>query len=517
MLADFQVKELEDAFARSMSGEKVQGGEYLLYGEYDPLSVTLTHLLNGKAGLGWTSYKHTGVPVSTSAVGVGCEALTAATTTPTWPCASCPPWASSPSRSTWRRTASRSRPTNHEHHRQPGGAGLPSHPLCLRGTMHTTKANRHDFALVLIFALFSIALYFVPTGFAEKVDTDAVRCTARVAATDDSEVGHFGLIRKGEQGVTLDILDGPFEGRRFDAHNQLLGQLDRDKLFRPGDTAYVVITVGPSGEVLYVNPQAHYRIGLEMLLLGLFTALLVIFGGVTGLKALLSFIFTGMTIWKVMVPLMLKGVDPVWLALGVITLLCAVIIFLVAGVNRTGLTAFFGAFLGVLTSCALAVYFTSALHVHGAVMPFAETLLYSGYSHLDLTRVLCGGGVFGLFGRGHGPGHGRGRQHGRGGGAQPRPVAGRGRGIGIRVGRAVVGTMTTTLLLAYSGGYVTLLMAFMAQGIPLGSTFNFIYVAAEVLKTLVGSFGLVTVAPFTAMVGGLLLAGRARRDGPVTS
>jgi uncharacterized membrane protein len=76
---------------------------------------------------------------------------------------------------------------------------------------------------------------------------------------------------------------------------------------------------------------------------------------------------------------------------------------------------------------------------------------------------------------------------------------------GIRVGRAVVGTMTTTLLLAYSGGFVTLLMAFMAQGIPLDTTFNFIYVAAEVLKTLVGSFGLVTVAPFTALVGGLLM------------
>ena len=383
--------------------------------------------------------------------------------------------------------------------------------------MHTTKANRHDFALVLIFALFSIALYFVPTGFAEKVDTDAVRCTARVAATDDSEVGHFGLIRKGEQGVTLDILDGPFEGRRFDAHNQLLGQLDRDKLFRPGDTAYVVITVGPSGEVLYVNPQAHYRIGLEMLLLGLFTALLVIFGGVTGLKALLSFIFTGMTIWKVMVPLMLKGVDPVWLALGVITLLCAVIIFLVAGVNRTGLTAFFGAFLGVLTSCALAVYFTSALHVHGAVMPFAETLLYSGYSHLDLTRVFAAGVFLASSGAVMDLAMDVAASMGEVVGRNPGLSRAEAVGSGIRVGRAVVGTMTTTLLLAYSGGYVTLLMAFMAQGIPLGSTFNFIYVAAEVLKTLVGSFGLVTVAPFTAMVGGLLLAGRARRDGPVTS
>jgi len=73
VLADFEVGELQSAFDRSMAGEKISGADYLLYGEYDPLSVTITHLLNGKAGLGWTSYKHTGVPVSTSAMGVGAE------------------------------------------------------------------------------------------------------------------------------------------------------------------------------------------------------------------------------------------------------------------------------------------------------------------------------------------------------------------------------------------------------------------------------------------------------------
>jgi hypothetical protein len=77
-------------------------------------------------------------------------------------------------------------------------------------------------------------------------------------------------------------------------------------------------------------------------------------------------------------------------------------------------------------------------------------------------------------------------------------------GSGLRVGRAVVGTMTTTLLLAYSGGYVTLLMAFMAQGVPVANLLNLVYVAAEVERTLVGSFGVVTVAPFTALVGALV-------------
>jgi uncharacterized membrane protein len=75
---------------------------------------------------------------------------------------------------------------------------------------------------------------------------------------------------------------------------------------------------------------------------------------------------------------------------------------------------------------------------------------------------------------------------------------------GMHVGRAVLGTMTTTLLLAYSGGYITLLMVFMAQGVPLANLFNLNYVAAEVLHTLVGSFGLVTVAPFTALTGAFI-------------
>jgi hypothetical protein len=60
------------------------------------------------------------------------------------------------------------------------------------------------------------------------------------------------------------------------------------------------------------------------------------------------------------------------------------------------------------------------------------------------------------------------------------------------------------LLLAYSGSYSAMFMLFMGQEVPLTNRFNFNQIAADVLKTLVGSFGLVTVAPFTAIAGGLL-------------
>ncbi|MCL2096339.1 MAG: alkaline phosphatase, partial [Oscillospiraceae bacterium] len=51
-------------------------GERILYGDYEPLSVTLTHVLNQKAGIGWSSYSHTGMPVPVFALGAGQELFT---------------------------------------------------------------------------------------------------------------------------------------------------------------------------------------------------------------------------------------------------------------------------------------------------------------------------------------------------------------------------------------------------------------------------------------------------------
>lgn len=361
-----------------------------------------------------------------------------------------------------------------------------------------------DTILCVFFMLLSIVLFILPTGFEDKMVKNAVRCKGKIISVDNSDVQTIGMIKTGDQHVTLKLMDGPFAGQVLSGGNPLLGQMDKDKIYKKGDTALVVLTLNQHGEIIFVNPQDHYRLGLELFLLALFAVLLIAYGGFTGLKALLSFILTAQVLWKILVPLLLKGWDPIFVSLMIMASLSASIIFLVAGMNRKGLTAFVGAFSGVLTSCAMAIYFTRVFHVHGAVMPFAETMLYSGFGHLDLTKIYiaavfiaCSGAVMDLA---------------MDVAASMHEVVCTDPGItrwqavksGINVGRAVVGTMTTTLLLAYSGGFITLMMAFMAQGIPWANTANFIYVSAEILKTLVGSFGLVTVAPFTALVGGFL-------------
>jgi alkaline phosphatase len=69
-------QQLEGAFQRTMGNEIERSSkeeEYLLYGSYEPLTVMLTHLLNQNAGIGWTSYSHTGVPVPVFAKGADSE------------------------------------------------------------------------------------------------------------------------------------------------------------------------------------------------------------------------------------------------------------------------------------------------------------------------------------------------------------------------------------------------------------------------------------------------------------
>lgn len=56
-----------------------------------------------------------------------------------------------------------------------------------------------------------------------------------------------------------------------------------------------------------------------------------------------------------------------------------------------------------------------------------------------------------------------------------------------------------------NAGYIALLMVFMAQGTPVEHIFNYKYVAAEIIHTVIGSFGLVSVAPFTALCAGMML------------
>ena len=356
-----------------------------------------------------------------------------------------------------------------------------------------------------------VILLILPTGFeGALVYQEAERCTARVIATDESAIVDTGLVRSGEQRCILELLTGAFAGQTVTGVNMLNGSLEQDKLYAVGDKALVVVSHN-GGTITNVTMSDHYRLGWEGALALIFALFLILFAGRTGVRAIFSFVLTVLMLWKVLVPVYLKGYNPILVGLAVTVALTVIIIALVYGFDRRCAAAVGGCFLGILVTCVLGALFTDLFRIHGAVMAYSESLLYAGYQHLNLTEIFMASIFIGSSG------------------AvmdlsvdicsavnevvDKRPDISWREAVrsGLNVGRAAMGTMTTTLLLAYSGGYVALLMVFMAQGTPVENILNYKYVASEIIHTVVGSFGLVTVAPFTAFTSGLLLARRKGR------
>jgi uncharacterized membrane protein len=372
------------------------------------------------------------------------------------------------------------------------------------------KISRRDAVMVVVFLLACVALWFLDV-LRTAPPPEGVKCKARILSVDNSNVFTIGLLKRGEQRVRLKVLSGPFKGREFDGSNIIRANMELDKIFEPGDLALAAIPYD-ADENFTVIAQDHYRIGYALLLFGLFALLLLVFAGITGFNALLSFVFSCLVIWKLVIPLALKGGNVLLITFAAVTLLSAVIIFLVAGMTRKGVTAFFGAILGVLASCAMAYIFTKLFKISGGMMPYSQTLLYSGYEFLSLPDIYIGA-IF-LSSSGAVMDLAMDVSAGMVEILHKRPDINRREliGSGLNMGRSVVGTMTTTLLLAYSGGYLTLMMTFAAQGIGPLDFINNPYVASEAVKTLVGSFGLVLVAPFTAFVGGFIIPRKAKKQ-----
>ena len=374
--------------------------------------------------------------------------------------------------------------------------------------LHLFPQSLRYHAPVWVCLILVLILIVLPTGYEDNIvfQESDIR-PALVLETDDSTVIDTGLVRSGEQRCRLEILSGPFKGEIVEGKNTLNGSLEQDKIFAVGDKALVRINY-EGEQVLSVSMIDHYRMPWELVMGGMFVLLLVLFAGKTGIRAVLSFILTVLMIWKVMVPLYLKDWNPIWVGLFITLALTVLIIALVYGFDRRCAAAVSGSALGILVTCIMGIVFTDLFKIHGAVMAYSESLLYAGYQNLNLTQIFMASIFIGASG------------------AimdlsvditsavyevvEKRPdlswwEAAR---SGMNVGRAAMGTMTTTLLFAYSGGYVALLMVFMAQGTPLSNVFNYKYVAAELIHTVIGSFGLVTVAPFTALCAGFFLAKR---------
>lgn len=357
-----------------------------------------------------------------------------------------------------------------------------------------------------VMLLLCAALCLLPERY-ENASTHIPRGRVRIEEVDNTGLYPVGIVYSGVQSCRVTVLSGEYEGESVWASNYLNSALDKDKLFEPGDVAHAMIQ-GRDGH-LTVTLIDHDRTGTEAGIMLTLSALLIAYGGIIGCGALISLAASAVIVWKVLLPLLLMGVSPIAAAFVTVAALTVVIDVLVAGLTRKTLIAVLGSLAGTLVTGVLSIVLTGALRLDGGDIPYVVPLLSQSFMQLDIRALYCGmifiansGALMDL-------------SMDIAASCQEivhhRPDVPRRELLasGMRLGRSVLGTMTTTLMLAYSGNYLSMLMYFMGQGTPLIDIVNLKYVASPLLNTLVGSFGLVAAAPLTALIASALYARRA--------
>jgi len=303
----------------------------------------------------------------------------------------------------------------------------------------------------------------------------------------------------------LELVSGQFRGQIVEIDHVLTGTPAYDIVIEVGDRVLVGVET-LQGDLLEVVIADHERDRSLYALTLLFAALLIGLGGKKGFKSLLSLIVIGILILYVFVPFLLRGVSPILLSIAVSAMATIFTMFLVGGVNRKSIAAIVGTLGGVSVAGIIAIVVGSATNASGLSGQEAQMLMFipQGIT-FDFRALLMASIIIGALGAVMDIGMSISSAMTEIRRAAPTLSRRALFWSGMNVGRDVMGTMANTLILAYTGGSLALLLLVTAYEVEFIRLINMDSIASEVLRALAGSVGLVAAIPITALAAAWLM------------
>ncbi|CCQ97523.1 YibE/F family protein [[Clostridium] ultunense Esp] len=340
--------------------------------------------------------------------------------------------------------------------------------------------------------------------YMEPVDTYMER--AIVLEVEEGEVIEEveGILTQ-VQYVKLEIISGKYKGKIFETENHLSDNIAYDIVVKKGDKVVVGIEEYDDDLVeVYVSDYA--RQNYIFYLLGLFVLLIIVIGREKGIKAVITLAITIFMIMKVLLPLMLKGINPIPISVLVSIGVTIITIFLIGGINSKSISAIVGTSSGVIISGLIAYFVGSQVRLTGLSAEEATMLMYIPQGvDFDFRGLLFSGIILGALGAimdvGMSIASSIEEIHNANENLTKRELF----NSGMNVGKDIMGTMTNTLILAYTGSSIPLLLLFMAYETSMIKIINLDIIATEIVRSLSGSIGLVLTIPLTALISTVLI------------
>ncbi len=364
--------------------------------------------------------------------------------------------------------------------------------------MHILRKHKRHLIILLITVLF--AVFLIRYNQIDRVglyDTEGKTFEkARVVdIVEDNETESGNQI--GNQIVSLELLTGDYKGNTVEAvsSSSYLYGAHCEVGMR------VIAEVNESDDSLYVTVFSQDRMWILYAIVFLFLVTLCIIGGRQGFNSAIALVFTFVCIVFLFLPMIYRGISPVLAAAAVAVLTTFVTMYLIGGLSSKSITSMIGTVAGVGISAVLAVVFGKIAGISGYNVSDIEQLEYVGQmTNVRIGELLYAGILISALGAVMDVAmsvastiseiHFRNPQLSR------KELF----TSGIHVGKDMMGTMSNTLILAFTGSSINTLVFMYVYGYGIVQITNMYSIGIEIIQGIASTMGVILTVPIVSVI-----------------
>lgn len=362
-------------------------------------------------------------------------------------------------------------------------------------------------SLVLMVGLVAFGVYVNKDS--DEVDPSSSQLTyakAEVTAVlkDDAERDDANSEgrRVGTQELEIRIRNGVHKDEVMSLTNYMSAMFNVD--VEQGDHVIVRIMTDDNGQ--YYASMFNYDRGV---IVGgfvlLFFLVLALLGGKKGVGAIVGLIFTVGVIWWILIPAVIKGYSTIIVTIGVIAVAATGSLLLLNGMSKKTVCAILGCVFGVMTAGGFAAIVCKLSPLNGFNMSEAENLiLYGADKGLKISGLLVCGVLISALGAVMDVALSIASAISELHDHNPKMTTKDLFLSGMNIGKDAMGTMANTLILAFAGSSLNILILVQTYEIPFIQLINTDYICIEVIQSVAGSMGILLTVPIVAAISAFL-------------
>jgi uncharacterized membrane protein len=300
------------------------------------------------------------------------------------------------------------------------------------------------------------------------------------------------------QTLTAQIITGHDAGQTVTVMNDYL-------MLKKGQEFYMTHDVDPNDGIDQYNVTEPYRLPTVLAWVGLFVLVTIFFGGKQGIRGLLSLVLSIGAIIYVLLPGILAGYSPILLSMGICSLIVLVGSYVTHGFTKTTTAAVVGMIVTIIITGALAFAAIHTTQLSGYNNEDTAYLNIQTSGTIDFVGLLLGGIMIGLLGILYDAAISQAvaiEELAMAAAHYSRAKVFR---RAMRIGREHIGALINTLAIAYVGASLPLLLLLHFSNMSLAVDLNQEIFSTEIIRTVIGSIGLILAVPITTLIATFML------------